>query len=129
MDVTVQALADTLKSKVEEIMTKEDVQACIDGNKIILVVGKGEVKTKVVVPVPRQKHPSKLEPELVEKIKRVRSVLKGKRDSIYLFTLLMSLHSELGKVKVEKLDDESRGVLIPAMSLVEKDLVKMVETK
>ena len=127
--ITVEALADALKNKVEEIVKKEEIKVCFDGNKIILYVDKDGVKSKIVVPVEVKKRPSRLEPELVEKIRRVREILKGKRDSIYLFTLLMSLHSELGKVSVIKLDEESRKVLVPAMGLVEKDLVKSLEVK
>jgi len=129
MSVTVEALADTLKKEVESWMGRHQLEAVFDGNKIILMVDKDGVKTKIVIPVVSKKRPSRLEPELVEKIRRVREILKGKRDSIYLFTLLMSLHSELSKVDVVKLDEESREILVPAMGLVEKDLVKSLEVK
>jgi len=128
-EIEVGALADVLKRKVEEVVDKADVKAVFDGNKIILMVDKDGVKTKIVIPTTKKSRLSRLEPELVEKIRRVKEVLKGKRDSIYLFTLLMSLHNELLKMKIEKVDEESRKVLVPAMDLVEKDLVKSLEFK
>jgi hypothetical protein len=67
-----------------------------------------------------------LEPELQAKIKQARKVLKGNRDSLYLFTLLISLQGELKKTNVSKLDVETRQVLVPALQAIDNTLGKLL---
>ena len=126
MNVKTEGLADTLKLEVEKVLRKDGVRECLDHNKIMIMVTEEVVKTKIVEPVVRTKKPPRLEPELQEKIKSARKILKGKADSLYLFTLLVSLQGELKKVNISKLDIESRQVIVPVLAGITSSLGKLM---
>jgi len=129
MQVKLDDFVKTLKANIAKLTAEEDIKTAIDGNRVIITIDKEEVRTKVVIPLPKTKKPSRLAPEFVLRVQEVRRRLKGQRDAIYLFTLLMSLHSELLKVKVGQLDKKCREYILPAMSTVEKDMAKLLEVK
>ena len=129
MNEQLERLVGIVKSVVTAAVSGRETQECIGENKIVLVVNKDEVSIKVVAPVVREKKPSRLAPEFVQKIQEAKKTLKGKRDAMYLFTLLMSLSSELKKLKLGKMDAQSRSIIIPAMNIVEQAIVKQVEVK
>ena len=122
MSIKTDGLAETLKYEVEKVLGQPGVRECIENNKIVITVSPDLVKTKVVEPIVRKKVPSRLEPDLQEKIKEARKVLKGNRHAMYLFTLLVSLKSELKKTKITSLDEQAKEQFIPMLS----DLTKLL---
>ena len=129
MSIQLDALVEVIKNVVTAAVSGVDAKQRIGDNKVVILIDKEQVKTKIVVPAIREKKPSRLAPEFIRRIQEVKKTLKGKRDSIYLFTLLMSLHSELQKMKMDKLDIQSRDIIVPAMDVVGKDLLKLGEVK
>ena len=127
MFTTLEELTIFLKVRIEKM--KLNQLTYFNGNRIIITIDKNEVRTKIVVPIIREKKPPRLAPEFIRRIQEVKKVLKGKRDAIYLFTLIMSLHSELIKAKISQMDNQSKEVIIPAMNMIEQDLIKLVVQK
>jgi hypothetical protein len=129
MSIKLEEFVKGLKSKIEVFISPADVKTSIDGNRVMIMIDKEEVKTRIIIPVAKVKRPSRLEPEEVIKLREFKRILKGKRDSIYLVTLLMSLHSELKKMNFSKLDNQSKDIIVPALNTVEQDFTKLLEVK
>lgn len=118
-----------LKEQLNKLKEINDIKECLKQYKISILFTKDETLVKIYLPLKRKKV-ERLSPELQQKIQRVKELLKGKRDAIYLYTLLLSLHNELQKVQfLQKLDIESQNILLPAIDIIKRDLTLMIEEK
>jgi hypothetical protein len=129
MRTKLEGLVELITQAVTAIVSGKDAKECLGERRVVIIVDKAEVKTKIVVPIVREKKPSRLAPEFIQRIQEAKKTLKGKRDAMYLFTLLMSLSSELKKMKMSTFDTQSLSIIAPAMNAVEQELIKQMEVK
>lgn len=121
------AIRDFFHKLIDEIIQAEDNSKAFNGNKISILISHDSVVTKVIRPTPARAKVERVTPQESEQVTKIRKVLKGKRDSMYLFTLMNSLEGELGKLS--QLDEESKEALAPIVLSMKDKLTRVIKNK
>lgn len=111
MDERIKGLADLLKNKVEKIAKEAEVEKYLGDNKVVLLVSKTEVKSKIAEPLVRSKKAPRIASEVLEKIRKAKKAFKGNLDIMNLVVLLVRVKEELKKIKFGSLDAERKKMI------------------
>lgn len=117
-------LMDEFKEKIEEFVN-ENIE--LGEQRIIVTIDSNGVKTKIVTPLPKKQRKTRIAPEMAKRVQEAKEALKGRRDLIYVVTLLFSLINELKKINVSELPSEAQETLISAASDVRANLANMTK--
>ena len=131
MDVRIEALADILKKHVLDVLNQAKAGEYLDGVKIVLIADKDGAKSKIAMPMTeRVKKPSRISPELSEKIQKVKKTLKGNLDALNVMILLARLREELHKLKLSSLEATKQAVVRIELDNLKTELTrKLLEAK
>jgi hypothetical protein len=130
MNQRTEQTASLIKQHIENLLTSPSIRESFEGNKIVAVVSEKEVLVKISAPVVRKKRRENTSQQDAENIKQVKTALKEKRDSFHLYTLLVTLREELERMKLTKMDEQSKNILLPIINDVHECFdKKLLEVK
>lgn len=111
---------DELRSKFEQFIKNENIE--LGDQRIIMTIDAQGIKTKIVVPLPKKEKKPHIETKVMKQIEEAKQVLKGKRDLIYVVTLLINLANELKKLHVLELSENGKQIFTSAATEVRTNL-------
>lgn len=118
-------LIQRLKYNIETILNEQKTQ--FDNKRIIITIDTEGIKVKLVTPLLKRSKQSKFDSKAIKKIEEAKKVLRGKRDLMYVVTLLISLEQELGKIKKSDLIENSKSILVASATGVRNELTSLIK--
>jgi len=112
--------AASLKTTIEEMLQNNNVE--LGDRRIIVTIDADEIKVKTMTRLPKKPKQKRIPSETIKRIEEAKQILKGRRDLIYVVTLLINLANELKKLHAEDLPDNSKQVLLSAATEVKQSL-------
>lgn len=116
---------DDLKESIQDVIEKDNIE--LGEQRIIVTVDANGIRTKVVTQLARKPRESKFDSKTAKRLQEAKQVLKGRRDLIYIVTLLISLSNELKKIKADDLIEGSRKLLTSAAVEVQSGLASLTK--
>lgn len=116
----VSVFVEELAEKVQHLLNVE--HPALEDKRIIVTIDAQGIKTKIVVPLPKKEKKPRIETKVMKQIEEAKYALKGKRDLIYVVTLLINLANELKKLHVLELSENGKQIFTSAATEVRTNL-------